>query len=90
MTKLVENTEENKIHRSFITMGEEGMLIVWDLKKILNYEDMKDLKFKKNISKWEPMFVIPFSRRNQSTCELGGNQIIIDIKDSKINKEKKL
>jgi len=95
MTKLMDNLEEpniepkNKLHRNFITMAEDGLLIVWDLKKVLNWEDKTHFFIKQN-SKWEPVFVISFSRRNQSTDELGGSQILIDIKESKINKEKKL
>jgi len=30
---------KNKLHRNFITMAEDGLLIVWDLKKVLNWED---------------------------------------------------
>lgn len=89
ITKLMDNNDENKIHRTFISMAEDGMLIFWDLKKVLNYEDLRELKIK-SVSKWEPVFVIPFSRRNASSDDLGCNQILVDIKESKINKEMKL
>jgi len=85
----MDNPDDTKLHRTFITMAEDGLLIVWDLKKVLNWEDIRSLHIKQ-VSKWEPMFVIPFSRRNQSTDELGANQILVDIKESKISREKKL
>jgi len=44
VTKLTPNSDD-KFHRSVITMAEDGMLIVWDLKKVLIYEE-KDLKLK--------------------------------------------
>jgi hypothetical protein len=83
------NDDPNKFNRSIITMAEDGMLIVWDLKKIIDYEKV-DLRLK-GITKWEPVCVIPFCRKNQSGGEpLGGNQIILDTKYSTVHKENKL
>lgn len=82
------NEEANKFNRTFITMAEDGMLICWDIKRTLDYGDEfkklnkspEDYKLK-NVTKWEPVCVIPFCRKNQTGGEpLGGNQIILDTK----------
>jgi len=89
MTKLMDNQDAYKYNRTFITMAEDGLLLVWDLKKIMSYEENREIRLK-NVSKWEPLFAIPFSRKYSRSDELGGVQLLIDIKESKISKENKL